>query len=377
MGRKRAFLMGGALSIVARGIFLMAFDLGAFIAFAVVLGASRALTSGALEAWFIDALLAEDPETDLQPELAAAGSYQLAGLAGGTLLGSALPPLFSFLPADGILSPLAVPLVTSLVVQALVLVLAATVIHEVRGGGTATDVRGGVRPSAVFGLIGQAVRSVAGAPRLRLLLLVDVVVGGVLAASENLWQSFFAGLLPGDDITSGGGTVLLGVIIGGSFGVGVLGNLLATRLARIMGKRHALVAALLQVAHGAAFILLALSGRFLLAAAMFWLTYLARSGWNSPHATLFHGDVPTHRRSLMLSAQSLAGFAGAFLGSIALGALADASSIGAAWFVAGAVLLVSAVPYLRLDTLDRRARLAQASAIAHPADAKERSVGKA
>jgi MFS family permease len=144
-----------------------------------------------------------------------------------------------------------------------------------------------------------------------------------------------------------------------------------------MGKRHALVAALLQVAHGAAFILLALSGRFLLAAAMFWLTYLARSGWNSPHATLFHRDVPTHRRSLMLSAQSLAGFAGAFLGSIALGALADASSIGAAWFVAGAVLLVSAVPYLRLDTLDRRARLAQASAIAHPADAKERSVGKA
>ena len=62
----------------------------------------------------------------------------------------------------------------------------------------------------------------------------------------------------------------------------------------------------------------------------------------------------------MLSAQSLAGFAGAFVGSVALGALADASSIDAAWLVAGAVLLLSAVPYLRLDGLDRRARVAQA-----------------
>ena len=360
LGRKRAFLLGGALSIVARGIFLVAFDLGAFIAFAVVLGASRALTSGSLEAWFIDALLAEDPETDLQPELAAAGSFQLAGLAGGTLLGSALPPLFTSLPADATVSPLAVPLVTSLVVQALVLALAASVIHEARVGATATDVRGAVRPSAIVNLIARAVSSVAGAPRLRLLLFVDFVVGAVLAASENLWQPYFAGLLPGDDVTSGDGTVLLGVIIGGSFGVGVLGNLLATRLARLMGKRHALVAAIFQVAQGLAFMLLALSGRFLLAAAVFWLTYLTRSGWNSPHAALFHRDVPTHRRSVMLSAQSLAGFAGAFVGSVALGALADASSIDAAWLVAGAVLLLSAVPYLRLDGLDRRARVAQA-----------------
>src|SRR5690606_27182283 len=145
MGRKRAFIMGGALSIVARVIFLLAFDMGALFGFACVLGASRALTSGSLGAWFSDALLAEDPETDLQPELAAAGSYQLAGLAVGTLLGSALPPLFSSLPAGGILSPLAVPIVASLVVQALVLALAATVIREARAGKSATDVHSAVR----------------------------------------------------------------------------------------------------------------------------------------------------------------------------------------------------------------------------------------
>ena len=50
LGRKRAFLLGGALNAVARLVFLLAFDLTAFLAYAVVSGAARALSSGALEA---------------------------------------------------------------------------------------------------------------------------------------------------------------------------------------------------------------------------------------------------------------------------------------------------------------------------------------
>ena len=348
LGRKRAFLVGGALSIVARGIFLAAFDLTAFLAFAVVLGASRALTSGSLEAWFIDALQAEDPATDLQPVLAAAGSFQLGGLAGG-----ALPTMFAELPADALISPLAVPLLASLVVQALALALAALAISETAAGFGAVAVRDAVRPAAVVGSIREALSSVASAPNLRLLLLADVAVGAVLASSENLWQPFFAALLPGGDVANGGGTLALGVIIGGSFGVGILGNLLATRLVRLVGKRHALVAAAFQLAQGLAFLLLAVSGRFLVAAALFWLTYLTRAGWSSPHATLFHREVPARRRSVMLSTQSLAGFGGGFLGSVALGALAEAASIGVAWLVAGSLLALAALPYLKIQARDR------------------------
>ena len=353
LGRKRAFLVGGALSIVARGIFLAAFDLTAFLAFAVVLGASRALTSGSLEAWFIDALQAEDPATDLQPVLAAASSFQLGGLAVGTVVGGALPTMFAELPADALISPLAVPLLASLVVQALALALAALAISETAAGFGAVAVRDAVRPAAVVGSIREALSSVASAPNLRLLLLADVAVGAVLASSENLWQPFFAALLPGDDVASGGGTLALGVIIGGSFGVGILGNLLATRLVRLVGKRHALVAAAFQLAQGLAFLLLAVSGRFLVAAALFWLTYLTRAGWSSPHATLFHREVPARRRSVMLSTQSLAGFGGGFLGSVALGALAEAASIGVAWLVAGSLLALAALPYLKIHARDR------------------------
>src|SRR5690554_2408063 len=90
LGRKRTYLLGGAVAAVARVAALLAFDLPGFMAFALLLGASRALTSGALEAWFVDALQEEDADVDLQPALAAAGSYQLAALALGTLAGGAL-----------------------------------------------------------------------------------------------------------------------------------------------------------------------------------------------------------------------------------------------------------------------------------------------
>jgi len=58
--------------------------------------------------------------------------------------------------------------------------------------------------------------------------------------------------------------------------------------------------------------------------------------------------VPSERRSVMLSVQSLASFGGAFVGSVALGALAEATSIPLAWSVSGALVLLAALLYLPL-----------------------------
>lgn len=355
LGRKRTYLLGGAVAAVARVAALLAFDLPGFMAFALLLGASRALTSGALEAWFVDALQEEDADVDLQPALAAAGSYQLAALALGTLAGGALPTLFAWLPAEGLLSPLSVPLVASTALQVLVLVVAAAVIVERRQAGAAS-MREAMRPRALVAHMGRAFAAVARAPRLRLLLVADVAVGAVLAASENLWQPFFADRLPGGGaaLAAGDGAVVLGVLLAGSFGVGILGNVVATRLSAAMGRRHALVAAVFQVFHGGAFVLLALVGGFLPAAALFWATYLARSGWGSPHMALYNRQVGARERSVMLSVQSLASFLGAFAGSVALGAVADATSVGTAWGVGGALVAATALLYLRLDREERR-----------------------
>lgn len=344
LGRKRTFLLGGLLAIASRVAAVLAMDTAGFIVFALLFGVSRALTSGTLEAWFVDALQEEDASVDLQPALAAAGSFQLAGLAIGTLAGGALPDLFAGLSTEGFLTPLAVPMLASAAGQVVVLAVTAALVLERRAANAKAA------PRALAAHIRGALASAVRTPHLRLLLLAEMAVGATVAASENLWQPFFAGL---PHQLFGGGTTAMGVILAGSFGVGILGNVLATAVSSALGGRHALVAALFQVLQGGAFVALALSGGFLAAAALFWGTYLSRSAWGSPHQALYNREVGSRERSVMLSVSSLASFLGAAAGSVALGAVADGSSIGTAWSVAGALVAVTALLYVRFERLPR------------------------
>lgn len=354
LGRKRIYLLAGSLGVVAKGVFLLAFGLPMFLLYGVLLGVSRAFASGALEAWFIDALQAEEPGVDLQPPLASANAWNLAALALGTLAGSALPTLFGFLPqsATAVLTPLSVTLVASMAASLAVLALTAWVIEEAPRERTSsrspsTGLVGSVRSgfASLVAIVTDAARLISGNRVLLLLLGADLIVGVSLTASENLWQPFFAVRLGGATPEN---SVLFGVILAGSFGMGMLGNLAATPISRLLGKRYALVAGIFQLLQGLTFLILAAQGGVVAATALFWFTYAARSAWSSPHAALFNGQVPGSRRSVMLSAQSLVSFGGAFIGSVALGPLAEATSISLAWTVSGGLVALGALLYLPL-----------------------------
>jgi MFS family permease len=77
---------------------------------------------------------------------------------------------------------------------------------------------------------------------------------------------------------------------------------------------------------------------------------MASGVMNSPFATLYNLQVPAEMRSSMLSIQSLSSYVGGILGSVVLGFVANTVSIGLAWAVAGALLLVSLPLYLKLDS---------------------------
>lgn len=341
-GRKRVFLVAGCVGLAAKAAFLLAFDLPAFLLFALLLGASRALASGALEAWFVDALQAAEPDADLQPPLARAGAWNLLALAAGTLLGSALPNLTRFLPQtpDAILTPLSSTLVASIIAAAAALLVTLLVIRERPGAAPVESAGASLRSglTAFRHVIADAAKATRADHQLLLLLGAELVAGVALTASENLWQPFFALRLASADAD---GTFPLGVIMAGSFGMGVLGNFVATPLVRRLNGRYALVAALFQGLQGLAFLALAAQGGLAGATAFYWCTYVARSAWSSPQATLFHLRVPAARRSVMLSLQSLVWFGGSFVGSVLLGPLAEATSIPVAWSTSGLLLLAA------------------------------------
>jgi MFS family permease len=180
--------------------------------------------------------------------------------------------------------------------------------------------------------------------RLLLLMLASFVGGFAILSLEAFWQPFFAAL-PG----AGANSLLLGGLIAGSFLVGMAGNLLSIPLSRRLGGRHGLVGAVSRLLQGTSMLGLAAAGVLVPAAGLFWLTYLMGGVGLSPHQTLLNAEIPAQRRSTMLSVQSLAAYVGSFLGGAALGYVAEHASIRLAWTIAGALVVLSLLPYLLLD----------------------------
>ncbi|HUM71975.1 MAG TPA: MFS transporter [Chloroflexota bacterium] len=352
VGRKRVTLLAYGLMALTGVIHLFTFTFPLLVVGWALYGVSRALASGALEAGFGVALQASDPEIDLQPALAKAGTVSLLALGMGTLAGSAIPQLFAGLPADGtaVLTPLAMPVLVSLVLKLILMGVVTTAVHEKQPEGAENSWRGGFRQMPL--ILRDAVQLSRRNSTIGLLLATTAAGGLAMVALETFWQPRFATLLGGAAENS----LYFGVLMAASFGVGMAGNMAATPLTRWLRQRYALVAALAQGLFGLSLLVLAGQTAVPLAALFFWLTYFNMGLINSPHATLINREIPAARRSAMLSVQSLAGYAGAMLGSILLGYLAEQQSISAAWMVAGLVVVVSSGLYILIDRRQQETR---------------------
>ncbi len=182
-------------------------------------------------------------------------------------------------------------------------------------------------------------------PTLRLLFGGALLGGFALAGLETFWQPRFAELLGPDTLTPS-------VILAGSFGAGMLGNLMSIPLCRFFSGRYALVTALTQGLGGAAFIALALQTRAVPTALLFWLVYLSLGMSGSSRQTLLNRAVPGGIRAALLSVASLMTYLGFFVGSVVLGGLAEQVSVAAAWGLAGVVFMLTVGFYGRLVPLE-------------------------
>lgn len=336
IGRKRTALLAYALLIGAQVALLWAFSLPLMLASVLLNGAGRAFSSGALQAWFVDRLQEADPNADLQPPLAKAGTFELLALTTGTLLGGALPEVFPTLPEDGVLSPLSVAVALSLAVKLVLVWVVAVSLEEPRVKPERTKARRGR-----LGPLLAAYRLLRQSAALPLLFGGALCTGFALAGLETFWQPRFAELL-------GERTAVFGAIMAGGFLVGMLGNLASIPLCRALRGRYALVAALTQGVGGVAFVALALQEGVWAAVGLFWLVYFASGVSGSPIAALLNHAAPSAQRATVLSVTSLVLYAGFFVGSASLGVLAERVSVQAAWVVAGVVLTLSLGFYGRL-----------------------------
>jgi len=345
-GRKKVTQLAYTISLVSGFVFLFAFSFATFLLAWILAGISRALGSGALDAWFVDSLQAADPEIDIQPPLAKAGTVALLALGCGTLIGGIIPRLFAGLPADGtaVLTPMSVILLFAGLLN-LVLIFAVTIlISEKRPDSSHSSWRVGFSDVPV--IVGQAISLSRKKRKIIILLVLSLFSGLGLATIETFWQPHFAELLGGGE----GRTILFGLVMAVAFVVGAIGNLASIPLGQRLNGRYELLAGIMQGLQGLAFLLLGYQAGIGVFVFFFWFIYLASGVINSPFATLYNQQVPADRRSSMLSIQSLSSYVGGIVGSVVLGFVANTVSIALAWAVAGALLLVSLPLYLKLDS---------------------------
>ncbi|MGE5379247.1 MAG: MFS transporter, partial [Candidatus Saccharibacteria bacterium] len=91
IGRKRVYILSVFVHILAVSSFIFSFNFITIALAAFLLGLGRALSSGSIDAWFVDEFKAATPQGNLQEALAKANIFVPIGLGLGSLLGGIIP----------------------------------------------------------------------------------------------------------------------------------------------------------------------------------------------------------------------------------------------------------------------------------------------
>ncbi|MEH0936634.1 MFS transporter [Micromonospora psammae] len=334
LGRKPVLVVAAAVSLLSLSLFAVADSFALFFLVWALQGLYRALDSGPLESWYVDASLAADPKAGYEAGLGFGGTVAGVAIAVGALLSSALVALGPVGPV----SALTLPVLVAIALQAVGLVALLTLLVETRPARGA----GALRASVVEAprMVGQAIGLLR---RSRVLL--------ALVAVELFW-SFgmvtFESLLP----------VRLGEVVGGAERAATLlgpANSAAWLASAAGAALTPLLLRRLGAAPGAALMLLVQAatviGMGLLAGPVgvlvaYLACYTVHGAANPLHAGLLHRQVEGPYRTSVLSLNSMMGQPGFALGAVLLTALADTSSVTTAMLVGAAVLAAAAPLYL-------------------------------
>ena len=333
VGRRAALVLAGALALVATTLLLAADTMILLAVVFAVQGVARALDSGPLQSWFVDAALAIDPETSLERDLSRADVVICAAIGGGAILASAVvwtEPLG--------LDPLVAPLVLSLMIQAVSLVAIMSLMRQPgRRVGWAASAHS---VTAVPAVMGGALRVIRANRLLVALVAAELFWGAGMIAFETFFPPRLAEVGGGLDDAAGA----LGPIISVAWALSAVGAACAPALVSRIGP--GMTAFVLRFGQGVAVVGMGLAAGPVGLIIGYLASYWTHGASGPVHYSMVHRHVDADHRTTVVSANSLASQAGGAASGIVLGVVADATSISAAMIVAGVILVGAAPLYL-------------------------------
>lgn len=331
IGRRPVLLLAGLLSLASMSLIAFADATWLFVLAWAVEGIYRALDSGPLESWYVDAAQAADPDADIESGLAAESAVISAAIAAGALVGGGL----ALVPTPDPWPALVLPVLVAIALRVLDLVTLWRLLEEHRTGGTWAPVRDTAR----------TIRDAAGMLRVSGALCA-------LAAIELLWGAGMTGVevlsglrmvdLVGDTEE---GVAAYAVTTAVAWTISGLGAAAAPWVARGTGSwvRAAIVARVAQGAGVALAVVIAGPIGLVLGYLGF---YLVHGTANVAHYGLVHRHTTAAYRATMVSVNSLTSRMGGMVAAPALGALAGGQGLVAGFAVSAVLLVLPAPLYL-------------------------------
>lgn len=338
LGRRPVLLASGVVGAVAMGLLFVADSVAMFLVVYALKGVYRALDSGPLEAWYVDAVHADQPDADLSRGLSAGGVVVGVAIGAGALAGGGVVALA---PLPGV-EPLATPVLAALAVQIAGLVTMAALLTEVRAARGARAVLASVRD--VPRVIGSGIRLARGSRVLIALLSVELFWGLGVVGYETLTPVRLAEVMSDADAAA----ALMGPAASAAWLASAAGAALVTLVSRRIGV--AWTAAATRILQGATVVALGLMAGPAGIVAAFLGTYVIHGAANPMHMTLLHRQVDGSHRTTVVSMNSMLSQAAGAIGLVALTALAGATTTGVAMVVGGVALAAAAPLYLPART---------------------------
>lgn len=341
-GRRPVLLLSSVVGTASVTLMIFADTFAMFALVWVLQGVYRALDSGPLESWYVDATLAADPDAKLERGLSAGGTVAGAAIGTGALVTSGIVAWVQLPGVPTLVQPVLLILVLQLAGFAALALLVHEAPHPKGKRSLLTSVRDVPR------VIAEGTRIVRGSRVLLCLLGVSLCWGFGMVTFEVLMPVRLSELVGGEERAA----ALTGPVGAAAWFVNALGAAAITLVtARIGVGRTAVLLPLLQ---GGAIVTMGLVAGPAGVIAAHLVCYAAHGASGPVSDTLLHREVTGEHRSTVMSISSMVWQPAGALGQILLTLLASGVSTGFAIVVGGIVLALASPLYLPAMRAERR-----------------------
>ena len=337
LGRRPVLLASAFVALVSGILFVNAQTFGMFIVAMLLQGLFRALDSGPLEAWYVDAAQADDPGIQVEDGLSRAGSVLGLAIAAGALISGGLIAWHPFATA----SALVLPYWVAIGLYVVHLVAIAVLVREPRAHLDATGARRALQSvKEAPAVVVDGLRTLGRSRVLLALVLVEVFWSVGMIAFETFMPVRLAELVGGENQAG----ALMGPVSSAAWGLFAVGSFLAGLVAKRIGVGWtALVARIL---NGAFVVVMGLMLGPIGLITAFLVTYTLHGSGGPVHSTLLHRQAEPRNRTTVLSMNSMIAGGAYSVGLLVLGPLAEHTSTATGIIVAGGFSILGAALYL-------------------------------